>query len=110
MLMNLWSLSSFITHPQSALAVKCPQESQLQISDAPPPFESVTYADEHLRERSSRILCHVDWWDHPVPLLSPQTLGAVRAGPGEPDDKRWRLERLLPFLPLSRFVLFLHDL
>lgn len=64
------------------------------------PFESVTYADKHLRKRSSRILCHVDWRDHPVPLLSPETLGAVDAGPREHDDRRWRLERLLLLLVL----------
>lgn len=74
------------------------------------PLESVTYADEHLRKRSSRILCHVDWWDHPVPLLSPETLGAVHAGPWEHDDRRWCLERILPLFSLSNFVLFLCDL
>lgn len=74
------------------------------------PVKSVTYADEHLRERSSRIFRHVDWWDHPVPLLSPQTLGAVEAGPREHDDRRWCLERLLPLLSLGGVPLFLCDL
>lgn len=71
---------------------------------------SVTYADEHLREGSAGILGHVDGWNHPVPLLPPQTFGTVPAGAGEQDDRRRRRERLLQLPSLGNFVLFLCDL
>lgn len=78
----------------------------------PPPVtpRSVTYADEHLREGSAGILGHVDGWDHPVPLLPPQTFGAVAARAGEQDDRRQRREWLLQLPPRRNFILLLCDL
>lgn len=75
-----------------------------------PPKGSVTYADEHLREGSTGILGHVDGWDHPVPLLPPQTFGAVPARAGEQDDRRRRWEWLLQLPSLRNFILLFGDL
>lgn len=79
----------------------------------PPPVtppRSATYADEHLREGSARVLGHVDGGDHPVPLLPPQTFGAVASGAGEEDDGRRRREGLLQLPSRRNFVLLLRDL
>lgn len=61
------------------------------------------------------VFRHVDWWNHPVPLLSPQPLGAYLLLPGKHDDSGWSLELwwcfdLLFLLPLPSFSLFLCDL
>lgn len=79
-----------------------------QAPPPPSPQGAVTYADEHLREGSAGILGHVDGRDHPVPLLPPQTFGAVPAG--EQDDRRRRRERLLQLPSLGNFILLLYDL
>lgn len=76
----------------------------------PHPQRTVTYADEHLREGSTGILGHVDGWDHPVPLLPPQTFGAVPARAGEQDDRRRRRERLFQLPSPRNFILLLCDL
>ena len=49
---------------------------------------AVTYSDEHVREGASGVFRHIDRWDDPVSLLSPQPVdrGASLMSSGELDN------------------------
>lgn len=51
-------------------------------------IQTVTHSDKHVREGSSGVLRHIDRWDDPISLLSPQPIdrGASLMSPSKLDN------------------------